>query len=806
MSTAGAPGGTAAPLGASFRKQPKRDLAGLRYLVHKRGDPAGDAVALTFDDGPVPRTEKAAEVLEARGARATFFFVGEKVAGREPIVRRMVAVGHEVGNHSYHHQYYPSERDIVSTSALLRGITGAAPRSYRPPFGAIDRPTALAVREAGMSPVSWDVDSEDVFPIFKGLEPEKVYENVVGRVRPGSIVLLHDGSPWSRAVEALPDIVDTLTERGFRMVTVSELIAEQAAAEEQAQAAEPAATPETGVAPEPAAPQTDGPSGRGRPRGWLGRLRARALPPEETPAAAATPAAATGPSSLVADLEALKPKQVVALLAQREPSGARDGADSEGLGLALAARVSLNPAAFARLADSFVELDAAYLRWVIAGLAGAAKRGRALDWDAALTLVEATLPADAGAPPPLEHARRPDWAARSEAAQFVLVTLVRDVLPLEVADRVWSILERLSWDFEGGTDLAGEPARPHEVRVHAMRAIVRFGAWLAAHSDGGLDLSGMPRMREALDAHLDPAREPHEGIWGVYGSELGRLRSLDQGWLDERIGAILPSEPDLWKLRRAAWAGHLLYGSADPELLPLLEDHYRAAIGDLPTPAHLRRGEHSDPGRALVRHVAELYWVGAVDLSSGGLMRSLVERAAPDELAYLIKSLGLWSDRDDLALTDEVRDRLIRLWELVFARAATLGPQESREALERFGTWYALGELDSRWSDDQVIAVVERGILPEPLFRVLERTARRAREDPAAAVDIASQCLGLAPDGWRVYSARESLDTVVAACASAGDPEAKRRGADLEKAVAVRLAAVNGAAGVGHERESESST
>lgn len=221
MSVPAAPGGRAAPVGANLRKQPKRDLSDLRFLVKKRGDPDGNAVALTFDDGPVGRTADAIEILGAHGVRATFFMVGEKVPGREPLLRRMIDAGHEIGNHSYHHQYHPSERDVASTSALLRGITGVAPRSYRPPFGAIDRPMALAVHEAGMTPVNWDVDSEDVFPIFQGLEPEKVYENVVGRVRPGSIVLLHDGGGDAvHTIKALPMIIRGIRQEGLRFVTI----------------------------------------------------------------------------------------------------------------------------------------------------------------------------------------------------------------------------------------------------------------------------------------------------------------------------------------------------------------------------------------------------------------------------------------------------------------------------------------------------------------------------------------------------------------------------------------------------------
>lgn len=209
-----------------------RDFAGVSRLVRKRGGERSrraHEVALTFDDGPVFRTAEILETLGGYGARATFFLVGRKIPGQEALVRRIAAGGHEIGNHSFGHASFPPRDDVTAASALIRDVVGSAPRIFRPPFGAIDTPGALAMTEQGMSVILWSVDSEDVIPPWIGIDAETVHRNVVDGVRPGSIVLMHDGQPWSSAADALPAILETLAERRYRTVTVSELLATEGA-------------------------------------------------------------------------------------------------------------------------------------------------------------------------------------------------------------------------------------------------------------------------------------------------------------------------------------------------------------------------------------------------------------------------------------------------------------------------------------------------------------------------------------------------------------------------------------------------
>jgi peptidoglycan/xylan/chitin deacetylase (PgdA/CDA1 family) len=202
------PAGCASRPGAIAREGPKSAKA-------------ADEVALTFDDGP-SRTQTAAilATLDRLGARATFFEEGRHVRGREALMRQILALGDEIGNHSFHHPVDPGEGELAATQAAIRAATGFTPCLFRPPYGELDRAEKAAARADGLELVFWTLDSED--DAHPGVGP--IRARVVRRARPGSIVLLHDGGRHPQTVAALAGIVEGLQRRGFRLVTVTELL------------------------------------------------------------------------------------------------------------------------------------------------------------------------------------------------------------------------------------------------------------------------------------------------------------------------------------------------------------------------------------------------------------------------------------------------------------------------------------------------------------------------------------------------------------------------------------------------------
>lgn len=179
-------------------------------------------VALTFDDGPQRDcTGDLLDGLKARGAKATFFLMGQNIPGNEDLVLRMKEEGHLIGNHSYRHiQLTKAGSDAVcdavdKTGQMIGEITGTPPQYLRPPYGAWNDDLECRV---DMTTVLWSVDSLD----WKLQNRQKIVRRVLKEVKDGDIILMHDIFPTS--VEAALEIIDTLTRQGYTFVTVDELL------------------------------------------------------------------------------------------------------------------------------------------------------------------------------------------------------------------------------------------------------------------------------------------------------------------------------------------------------------------------------------------------------------------------------------------------------------------------------------------------------------------------------------------------------------------------------------------------------
>jgi peptidoglycan-N-acetylglucosamine deacetylase len=193
-------------------------------IVRSRTGLAEPLIALTFDDGPSEWTEPILDLLAAHEAKATFFVVGSSIAGREAMLERARAEGHELGSHTFRHAHPAALDDDELREEIRRGATavGHPARLVRPPYGEDpDRFDRLA-GELGLGPtVLWSVDPSD----WEATDGAVIVERVLAEVAPGAIVDLHDGRRPQRAtVAAVAVLLPTLAERGFRLVTVSELL------------------------------------------------------------------------------------------------------------------------------------------------------------------------------------------------------------------------------------------------------------------------------------------------------------------------------------------------------------------------------------------------------------------------------------------------------------------------------------------------------------------------------------------------------------------------------------------------------
>jgi peptidoglycan/xylan/chitin deacetylase (PgdA/CDA1 family) len=208
----------------------------MNYYVEAvcRGNAGKKRIALTFDDGPDNRTTPLLlDILKAHQAHATFFCVGRQARESPELIKRIVAEGHTLGNHSYSHHWWtnflttkPLAREINRAQGALRDLSGVSPRYYRSPMGLSNPHLAAALRKTGLKLVAWDVR-----PFDRGSAAKTIVRRIAGTdrmagpARDGSIVLLHDGGGvFENLAPAVAEIIERFQSRGYSFVNLDELL------------------------------------------------------------------------------------------------------------------------------------------------------------------------------------------------------------------------------------------------------------------------------------------------------------------------------------------------------------------------------------------------------------------------------------------------------------------------------------------------------------------------------------------------------------------------------------------------------
>jgi peptidoglycan/xylan/chitin deacetylase (PgdA/CDA1 family) len=163
------------------------------------------------------------DILERNRVHATFFLIGQQVRGNESLVRRELADGNAVGNHTFTHANVSGGglRQLTSTQGAIRRASGYTPCVFRAPYGAVSGTIIGQARGLGLDTIEWDVDPRD----WARPGTDAIYSRLVGGARRESILLMHDGGgPRDQTVAALPRVIATLRARGYGFVTVPELL------------------------------------------------------------------------------------------------------------------------------------------------------------------------------------------------------------------------------------------------------------------------------------------------------------------------------------------------------------------------------------------------------------------------------------------------------------------------------------------------------------------------------------------------------------------------------------------------------
>jgi peptidoglycan/xylan/chitin deacetylase (PgdA/CDA1 family) len=191
----------------------------------KSGPPDGHRVALTFDDGPTPGvTDLILDELRKRKLHATFFMIGQRIAAEPDLARRVLAEGHEVGNHTFTHPNLTTladsqvEAEIQKTQDIMGEALNHRPAWFRPPYGALRRDQAGMLARRGLGIVLWNVDPSD----WSQPGEAQIVGTVLAQTKPGSIILCHD--VHRQTADGVGAILDGLLERGLSLATLSALL------------------------------------------------------------------------------------------------------------------------------------------------------------------------------------------------------------------------------------------------------------------------------------------------------------------------------------------------------------------------------------------------------------------------------------------------------------------------------------------------------------------------------------------------------------------------------------------------------
>jgi peptidoglycan/xylan/chitin deacetylase (PgdA/CDA1 family) len=186
-------------------------------------------VAMTFDDGPDPRwTPQVLRLLADHGAHATFFQIGDNALANRDLVADVLAGGHEIGNHTLDHAHLPTlsteqiRREVMAGTDALVAAGAPPPTYFRPPIGLTDGRVEAITEGQGLRTAFWSLCVEKY---VNHTDVAAGTATLLGKVKPGAIILAHDGGipDRTRTMESLPQLLDALTQQGYRIVSLGEL-------------------------------------------------------------------------------------------------------------------------------------------------------------------------------------------------------------------------------------------------------------------------------------------------------------------------------------------------------------------------------------------------------------------------------------------------------------------------------------------------------------------------------------------------------------------------------------------------------
>ena len=473
---------------------------------------------------------------------------------------------------------------------------------------------------------------------------------------------------------------------------------------------------------------------------------------------------ARGPASPFSakELREMGPAAAAKAISAWEPGDDFEDPTREDLAHALQSAVAIDADRFATAYATFADLELEYLGGFLGGLADAAQEGVAFPWERALDLCERVVEREQTEWVPGTRGR-----PRRRIAGLIASGLKDkpNQIPIEMRERVWSILELLMEDSDPISDREGlENDLPtvaiNSVRGEAMHAALRYALWVerALDPEGSFEgVASMPELRSMLDRHLDTEVEPSRAIRSVYGEWFVQLVRIDEAYAKKIAPVIFPAEDGSAHFWSAAWNSYVVFNQPWVRVFEVLENTYRLAIERFKaTDEEIAIGGH--PRESLGEHLMHLRIIGEIGLEDDGLFPNFWKAASTEVRKHVISDVGWSLEHGEGELSEEVRARLVETWEWIASE-----PDARAEELAAFGSWFGTPDLDDAWLLAQGTRVLALGAQLDPDHVVYQALPRLVVEFPREAIEVLRLMVVTDAEGWSVLG---SVDEVRAAIAT----------------------------------------